>query len=532
MKNREAMKRQAIIHPFLFAVHAVLGVYSINAAEIPVEWVVRPLFVLLLLMALIFILVQSKLKDHDRAGLITTFILFWLFFGHFHRTLFEESPFWNTLPGILLALVIWTTPLVLLGSTWAWNHITNRGFITSFLNLTSLFVIALPVYATGNSLLQIAMHAEGLREIQHSAESTAVLEPQAVQPDVYLIILDAYGREDFLREVYGFDNHEFIEYLDHKGFYIADRSTPNYPQTVLSLSSLLNMQYLDDFTNDLRNTNARGPVNALLQKSAVRYSLESVGYSFVAMPSATLFTQMHDADKYYKMTLGDINEFEGLLLSSTLANFVIDGLDLDVPVPSYALHRRYVLYSLDTLETVPPLRGPKFVFTHIMAPHPPFVLDENGDPVQSDRPYNMGDASGFRGTSEEYIAGYVGEVRYLNQRLMHVIDVILSQSAQRPIIIIQGDHGPGNYFNMAEPVNECLRERYSMLNAYYFPDGDYNALYESITPVNSFRVVLNQYFGANLDLLEDRNYYATWLKPYVFSDVTDQIESCQVKTVN
>ena len=74
------MKRQAIIHPFLFAVYAVLGVYANNAAEVPVEWVVRPLFVLLLLMAVIFILVQFKLKDHDRAGLITTFILFWLFF--------------------------------------------------------------------------------------------------------------------------------------------------------------------------------------------------------------------------------------------------------------------------------------------------------------------------------------------------------------------------------------------------------------------------------------------------------------------
>jgi hypothetical protein len=75
----------------------------------------------------------------------------------------------------------------------------------------------------------------------------------------------------------------------------------------------------------------------------------------------------------------------------------------------------------------------------------------------------------------------------------------------------------------------CLRERYSILNAYYFPDQDYNLLYPSITPVNSFRVILNQYFGADMELLEDRNYFAGWLAPYQFTDVSDKINSdCEI----
>jgi hypothetical protein len=84
---------------------------------------------------------------------------------------------------------------------------------------------------------------------------------------------------------------------------------------------------------------------------------------------------------------------------------------------------------------------------------------------------------------------------------------------------------------MDDPRNECLWERYSILNAYYFPDGNYGALYNSITPVNSFRVVFNQYFGTDLELLEDKNYYATWSRPYVFSDVTDQARSCSAKAL-
>jgi len=211
---------------------------------------------------------------------------------------------------------------------------------------------------------------------------------------------------------------------------------------------------------------------------------------------------------------------------------MVDAFDLDIPVLSYDLHRRYILYSLDMLEEIPLAEeGPKFVFTHLMAPHPPFVLDAAGSPIQSDRPYNLGDASGFRGSSDEYMDGYISEVRFLNERLMQVIDTIIARSEKPPIIILQGDHGPGNYFNMAEPNNTCLWERYSMLNAYYFPDGNYSALYESITPVNSFRVILDQYFGADMELLEDKNYYATWSRPYAFSEVTDKIHSCQIESV-
>ena len=174
------------------------------------------------------------------------------------------------------------------------------------------------------------------------------------------------------------------------------------------------------------------------------------------------------------------------------------------------------------------MEGPKFVFTHIMAPHPPFVLDAAGNAIEPDRPYNIGDATSFNGTPDEYASGYIGEVRFLNQRLMNVIDLILAQSKQPPIIIIQGDHGPGKHISLVELNNTCLKERYSILNAYYFPDGDYRHLYPSITPVNSFRVVLNQYFDSGLELLEDRNYYSTWSNPYELSDVTDRAQNCDL----
>lgn len=485
------------------------------------------MLVLVFLIAVVYYLVRRKTDDTQYAGLVVTLALFWFFFGHFQRALFEKSPFWNTASGTLIAFAVWTIPFVLLGSQWAWKHITKRSLVTSFLNLTSVFVVLLPVYVTSGLLIETIRQTR-IYEDRRSMNLPLALEVQPASPDIYLIIVDAYGREDFLREIYGLDNSEFIGYLKQRGFYVADQSTANYPQTLLSLSSLLNMQYLDEFTKDLQDTSARGPVVNLLQQSEVRRSLQQAGYDFVALPSATLSTQMLDADVYFKMTLGDLNEFEGLLLSSTVMNFAIEAWDLNVPVPSYSLHRRYILFSLEQLETIAEIKGPKFVFSHIMAPHPPFVLDGSGNPVQPTRPFNTGDAVSFMGTPEEYVAGYSDEIHYLNQRLIRVIDSILARSDQPPVIIIQGDHGPANYFDMMRLDSTCLKERYSILNAYYFPDHNYSALYPAITPINSFRVIFNQYFGTNLELLEDKSYFSTWLAPYVLSDVSDEIQSCTI----
>ncbi len=64
-------------------------------------------------------------------------------------------------------------------------------------------------------------------------------------PDIYFIVLDAYARDDVLKEMYGFDNTEFLAYLRNKGFYIAERSAANYCQTGLSIGSCFNLCYLD-----------------------------------------------------------------------------------------------------------------------------------------------------------------------------------------------------------------------------------------------------------------------------------------------
>ncbi len=71
------------------------------------------------------------------------------------------------------------------------------------------------------------------------------------------------------------------------------------------------------------------------------------------------------------------------------------------------------------------------------------------------------------------------------------------------------------------PDETSLRERMSVLNAYYLPNNGHKQLYDEITPVNTFRIIFNYYFNMNNELLEDRNYFSGWFHPYNFIDVTD-----------
>jgi hypothetical protein len=93
-------------------------------------------------------------------------------------------------------------------------------------------------------------------------------------------------------------------------------------------------------------------------------------------------------------------------------------------------------------------------------------------------------------------------------------------------MIIQGDHGPGAYLDWASAADSCILERTAILNAYLIPGVEAGVLYPEITPVNSFRVVLNTILGTNYTLLEDVTYMPPWEKLYDFIEVTGSDESC------
>jgi hypothetical protein len=72
---------------------------------------------------------------------------------------------------------------------------------------------------------------------------------------------------------------------------------------------------------------------------------------------------------------------------------------------------------------------------------------------------------------------------------------------------------------------EYFAVRFGILNAIYLPGVD-DLLPDTFTPVNTFRTVFREYFGADLEPLPDRNY--TWPDNdhiYDFRDITDELNA-------
>ena len=213
-----------------------------------------------------------------------------------------------------------------------------------------------------------------------------------------------------------------------------------------------------------------------------------------------------------------------MILDATPARFLWPNPETLDP---FTMARERTLYLFDKLPEVAKIPGPKFTMAHVMSPHPPFLFGEDGEDVSPrTKQCVLSDGDSYRyfyGGEETYIPGYRAQASYTLKRVERAIDAILANSPEPPIIILQSDHGSGLHLDMEHAEITDHRERMSIINAFYLPGGKYEGVDDRITPVNAFRVVLNNEFAAALPLLPQEAYYSSWTRPYDFIDVTAQV---------
>ena len=380
----------------------------------------------------------------------------------------------------------------------------SRGISFIFLGMTALSALLLMRYEVFTDDFPIPSIDSAQVEIaKNAAHAIETL------PDIYYILPDAYASSWALEKYYGYDNSAFVDFLEKKGFYVVPKSRSNYTGTAFSMASLLNIEYLEKLSADgkvsRRNTNPR----KLIEENRVGPFFQDLGYSYIHLGSWWEGDfRVPQADE--NINKGIMSEFMLMLFKRTViypASYTYGLLD-----DRYITWQR-MRYQLDEVAKIPLREEPTFTFFHLGAPHGPQVFNADGsfiETLESELARNADDENVKNISLQKKY--YPGQLTYVTVRLEELIDIILSQSKTPPIIVIQSDHG-SSLFSRSDPDYE--RNRLKNFSAFYLPEikdkngkvlGGDDAMWGDITPVNTFRLLFNEYFGAGFVYLPDISY--------------------------
>lgn len=386
--------------------------------------------------------------------------------------------------------------------------------ITRFLNWTSIVLLIVPtaqiflLLAEANSPDErdrsVLSGFPGIHDRIDDARSGT--EPSALR-DIYYIILDEYPRHGSPES---FDNSDFVRELETRGFYVDPYARSNYPRTQYSISASLNMDYYEEYSwgqeksLQLYRTANDHALGRIMRAIGYKYVHVSSGWYITnSSPTADLIvafssngytvseSQIPDPCFVERiLTVG--NEFTSEFLATTMVNrfFSVNSLDFVGACGDHWKDPSFALEWIEFMKTSARISGPKFVLAHFLKPHEPYSFDRHGNIS----PLREGWSDDHDPTVD---SAFYGQILWLNDRLLEVIDAILSEYDEPPIIVIAGDHG-GRGAGFGDPTAT------EVLAAYLLPDGGETVIYPHITSVNVFRSILNYYFDLDLNLLQDK----------------------------
>ena len=493
------------VHPFFIAIFPILSLYSHNIVDVGLLPVLYISFISLILTVFIFLISIVLLKNLLKAALMSTICIYVLLtFGHFYNIIDNYKVFGFVIGRYRFLL---TFVFLILLIIFYFIKKSKKNFIdlTKILNILSLALVIIP-------LLEIGFYKYNSSIAESRKKSKLLIESNDYRnknkPDIYYFIFDMYPGFKTLNDMFNYDNASFLNYLNQKGFYVALKSKSNYPITQYSISSSLNMEYINYINNKAGNAKEwRKIIDNMGADNKVIDFLKSHDYEIYNICSGWSFT---DLNSYADHNLGYsiYNDFVTVFIEGTIFKPFLY-------LKLFSFHRNRIKRAFKIISELSRKKEKKFVFAHLICPHPPYIFTRSGDDVTSLKK-NM-TISKEKNTKNKFL----DQLIYLNTLIEKLIDDILKNTNNNAVIVIQSDHGS----DFSSDQKKIYQEKMNILNAYYFPGvNEEKYLYQTISPVNSFRLIFNIYFDRNIQLLQDKSYYITSESkyPYEYKDITSE----------
>jgi hypothetical protein len=455
------------------------------------------------------------------------------------RTEFTVSVVLAVLWAVLAGVIAWAI-------RWSIKHFTILQKFQAYkvLLFAVIFIFSIQTFRFVTRFIEIR------KELRYSYTAPNIPKPAtanlATKPDIYYLLFDRYTNTDVLKKNYNYDNSNMINYLKQNDFVTRNGAYSNYPFTTPSVSSTLAMSYLgqfkDDFQND-GNWKTLFPYRTILNDPPVANILRQNGYSYNQVSSWWDFTRLRvKADnsyaKSFRLTffgsefyISDLQR--DIIHKSIYSPWLKKGVSIETkPIIKYDLDRNprenfdAQLSSLEAISNRPDKMQPNFTFAHILAPHPPYVFDKDGNWPEYDNEAND------NGVPEK--TKYANELTYINTRIKDLVSNI-RESSPNAVVFIQADEGPypsqfrgemteAHQYNPADLPLADMKQKFGILASYYMPGVSDDEVKKINSSVNVFPFILNHYLGYNLAMYPDcQMAMGNKFEVYNYKLVTDQL---------
>ncbi len=496
---------------FLLPVFFIYSGYNELFGFLPPVFVLKNLVILLGVMLALLGVLFLICKNIKKAAVATFFITTYsLLFGFMHDSLKKTAPnsFWVSYTFLLPATILLFVLIVFFIKK-------SKSTFSEVFTYLNLLMFALLLSEIPNSIKRYRLDKSVHNLIDFRFKTYTDYKPRqpiadSAKPDIFFLVFDAMASTKSLRQALNKNNSALDSMLTQKGFHIIPDAFSNYNWTIHSISTTLNMQYLPDFIAPVQNdpkayfwgsaSILNNSLTAILKNEGYKiHQYQPISFNNPAWPEKSHFQDMKDKHYYFKTLPGRIYKdiFWNYL---RVPNNYVKNIQVSLINERFIQKKKDVDTALALIKNTCSTYGQsKFVYGHFMVPHDPYAFTKNGILRQ----ITIKDF----GAKKEEADLYFDQVLYAGKLIDELVSFIQKNNKKNTIIIVEGDHG-FRYLNKSDLAQYTFQN----LNAIYFPDHNYEMLSDSLSPVNTFRIVLNKYFNAQLPLLNDSSILVTGKK--------------------
>lgn len=308
-------------------------------------------------------------------------------------------------------------------------------------------------------------------------------------PDVYYLVLDEYAQFDVMQKYYGYYPTDFRNFLEKNNFLISDTSENEYWNTVITNTNTLNLEYAlskDSSFSEAMVQRKDPKIFELFDNYGYNINIGSQNYSLIYDGVEYISTNPFGGDynPHNQKISGNTKQFQWMVYTKTPLYIFQDVFNSNL----LEINRNIIesLFSYIELQSQKSEESPNFTYVHISCPHQPFLFDKDGGEVEISQIFNWNDKS-----------YYLNQYIFACNRIQKSIQTILDNDPDS-IIILQSDHSVRGGDNGEVPIEN--KDKIKILNAVYYPNSNLNI--EGQSGLNTIRMVINQLFGLDYELLE------------------------------